>query len=76
MIRAAAERSILTALLTAIIVFCSALITAIEEGKLSALIVTAALLMALAVFCQRLLEQIQNRGVEHCDGGEGEGIKQ
>lgn len=70
MIRAAAERSILTALLTAIIVFCSALIIAIEEGKLSALIVTAALLMALAVFCQKILEQIQSQGRGHNDCGE------
>ena len=73
MIRAAAERSILTALLTAIIVFCSALLTAIEEGKLSSLIITAALLMALAVFCQKILEfreQAKNDGEEHDEGGE------
>ena len=56
MLRVAAKRGLLTALLTAIIVFCSALVANIEHGRISWLVFVSALLMAAIAFCQKLLE--------------------
>ena len=60
MLRVAAKRSLLTALLTALIVFCSAMLTAIDRGKVSWLVLASACLMAIVAFCTKLLEQISH----------------
>jgi len=56
MVKLAAKKGALIALLTTVVVFCSALLTAIDQGKISWLILVSAVLMAVIAFCQKLLE--------------------
>ena len=65
MLKVAAKRGLVTALLTAVIVFCSALVTAIEAGRISWLVLVSALLMAVAAFCQKLFE-LRQSGAKGC----------
>jgi uncharacterized membrane protein len=56
MVKLAAKKGAAIAFLTAVVVFCSALLTAIDQGKISWLILVSAVLMAVIAFCQKLLE--------------------
>ena len=49
-----------SALLTAIIVFCTALATEVTTEKMSHLILVSAFLSAVAAFCQTLLEYVKH----------------
>lgn len=60
MVKLAAKKGAFIALLTAVVVFCSALLTAIDQGKISWLILVSAVLMAVIAFCQKLLETSSN----------------
>ena len=74
MFKAAVERGLLVAAITALIVFCSALLTAIEQQKISTLVLISAVLTAVIVFCQRFLELIQSeQETEDSDSGPGPG---
>ena len=74
MVEAAVERGLLVAAITAVIVFCSALLTAIEQQKISTLVLVSAVLTAVIVFCQKFLELIQDeREKEDPDSGPGTG---
>ena len=72
MAKEAVERGLLVAAITAFIVFCSALLTAVEQQKVSTLVLVSALLTAVIVFCQKFLEMIQSER-ETEDPGSGPG---
>ena len=55
MLKVAASRALITAILTAVIVFASCLLTAIESDQITELVVVSAVLTAVVAFIKKYM---------------------